>query len=45
MPKKKKPIQDMTKDELAKEFFPKKVRKELDRIAHERDGKGLRASP
>jgi len=40
MPKKKKkrPI-DMTTEELIKKVFPKKVREELKRIAHEKDDK------
>jgi len=40
VPKKKgkRPI-DMTTEELAKKVFPKKVRDELKRIAHEKDNK------
>jgi hypothetical protein len=40
MPKKekKRPI-DMTTEELAKKIFPKRVREELNRIAHEKDKK------
>ena len=41
MPKKKKkkrPV-DMTTEELAKKVFPKKVREELKRVAHEKDNK------
>ncbi len=40
MPKKreKKP-HDMTTEELAKKVFPKKVREELGKIAHEKDDK------
>ena len=37
MAKKKKPIQEMTDEELQKYVFPKKVRDELQRIAHEKD--------
>jgi len=37
MPKKKKRPVDMTTEELAKKVFPKKVREELKRIAHEKD--------
>jgi len=33
----KKPPQDMTNEELEKYVFPKKVRDELQRIAHEND--------
>ena len=40
MPKNKKRPQDMTTEELAKKVFPKKVREELKRIAHEKDDKG-----
>jgi hypothetical protein len=39
MPKKKKRPIDMTTEELAKKVFPKKVREELNRIAHEKDKK------
>lgn len=39
MPKKKKRPVDMTTEELAKKVFPKKVREELERIAHEKDDK------
>ena len=40
MPKKdKKQPKDMTTEELAKKVFPKKVREELKRIAHEKDDK------
>ena len=38
MPKKKRPV-DMTTEELAKKVFPKKVREELKKIAHEKDEK------
>jgi hypothetical protein len=37
MPKKKKRDIDLTTEEIAKKLFPKKVREELDRIAHEKD--------
>ena len=37
MAKPKKPIQEMTDEELQKYVFPKKVRDELKRIAHEKD--------
>lgn len=39
MPKKKKQDIDLTTEEVAKKLFPKKVREELDRIAHEKDDK------
>lgn len=41
MPKKKrgKRPRDMTTEELAKKVFPKKVREELKKIAHEKDDK------
>ena len=42
MPRKEKPLAEMTKDELAKKFFPKKAKKELDKIAHEQDDKPVR---
>ena len=32
MPRKKKPIGEMTKEELAKKFFPKRAKRELDKI-------------
>ena len=41
MPKKKS-LLEMTKDELAKRFFPKEAKKELDQIAHEQDDKPVR---
>ncbi len=37
MPKRKKPISVMTDQELERFVFPKKVREELMRIAHEKD--------
>lgn len=37
MAKPKKPIQEMTDEELQQYVFPKKVRDELKRIAHEKD--------
>ena len=42
MPRKKKPVGEMTKEELAKKFFPKKAKKKLDEIAHEQDDKPVR---
>ena len=42
MPRKKKPIGEMTKEELAKKFFPKRAKRELDKIAHEQDDKAVR---
>ena len=36
MPKKK-PATELTKDEAMKRLFPKKVRDEVHRIAHEKD--------
>ena len=41
MPKKKKPLRESTKEELAERFFPnKKLRDKLNKIAHERDNEG-----
>ena len=40
MPRKKKTANEMPKEDLAKKVFPKKVRKELDRIVHDRDKAG-----
>jgi len=37
MPKKKKRDIDLTTEEIAKKLFPKKVRDELNKIAHEKD--------
>ena len=34
MPKKKKPVQEMTTGEMAQEVFPRKVVKELQRLAN-----------
>ena len=42
MPRKKKPVGEMTKDELTKKFFPKRAKKKLDEIAHEQDDKPVR---
>jgi len=42
VPKKKKSILAMTKDELAKRFFPKEAKRELDEIAHAQDDKPVR---
>jgi hypothetical protein len=39
VPKKKKRPIDWTTDEAMKKLFPKKVRDELKRIAHEKDDK------
>jgi hypothetical protein len=39
MPKKKKRDIDLTTEEVAKKLFPKKVRDELKRIAHEKEAK------
>lgn len=39
MPRKKKQARDLTKDEAMKKLFPKKVREELERVAHEKDDK------
>jgi len=41
MPKKKS-LWDMTKDELAKRFFSKEAKRNLDKIAHEQDDKPVR---
>jgi hypothetical protein len=40
MPRRKKQARELTKDEAMKKLFPKKVRDELSRIAHEKDDKG-----
>ena len=37
MPKRKKKAFEMTDEELKRRIFPKKVRDELERIAHEKD--------
>ena len=39
MPRKKNRDIDLTTEEVAKKLFPKKVRDELKRIAHEKDDK------
>jgi len=39
MPKKKKQDIELTTEEVMKKLFPKKVRDELKRIAHEKDKK------
>lgn len=39
MTKQQKHPKDMTTEEIAKKVFPKKVAKELKKIAHEKDGK------
>jgi len=39
MPKKKKRDIDLTTEEVAKKLFPKKIRDELKRVAHEKDDK------
>ena len=36
----KKPVRDMTSDELAKRLFPDEVVKEAKKVAHERDNAG-----
>lgn len=41
MPRKKK-AQDLTTEEAMKRLFPKKVREELYRVAHEKDDKELK---
>ena len=45
MPKRKKKPIEWTTDEAMKHLFPKKVRDELQRIAHEKDGKDDSHSP
>ena len=37
MPRKKKPIEEMTTEEVVKELFPKKAIKEIKKVAHEKD--------
>ena len=37
MPRRKKKLQELTTEEAMKKLFPKKVRKELHRVAHEKD--------
>ena len=44
MPRKKKRDIDLTTEEVAKKLFPKKVRDELKRVAHEKDNKGNESS-
>ena len=44
MPRRKKKARELTKDEAMKKMFPKKVRDEAHRIAHEKDDKGQAAS-
>jgi hypothetical protein len=39
MPRKKKRDIDLTTEEVTKKLFPKKVRDELKRIAHEKEAK------
>ncbi len=39
MSKEKKRPSEMTTDELAKKLFPKKLREELDKVAHEKEAK------
>ena len=43
MPRRKKKATELTKDEAMKKLFPKTVRDEAYRIAHQKDGK--RAEP
>jgi hypothetical protein len=45
MPKRKKTAKDMTDEELKRRLFPKKVREELERIAHEKDGEDEAEQP
>ena len=43
MPRGKKPLREMKKEELKKRLFPSKVlRDRLDKLAHERDGEGAK---
>ena len=44
MPKKKKQDIDLTTEEVAKKLFPKKVRDELKRVAHEKDAERGKSS-
>lgn len=44
MPRRKKKARELTKDEAMKKLFRKPLRDELYRIAHEKDGKGEKAS-
>ncbi len=44
MPRRKKQARELTKDEAMKKMFPKKVRDEAYKIAHEKDDKGKPAS-
>ncbi len=39
MPKRKKKATEMTTEELARRIFPKKVVREIERVAHESDDK------
>ncbi len=45
MPRRKKKPIEWTTDEAMKHLFPKKVRDELHRVAHEKDGKDASRSP
>ena len=45
MPRRKKKPVELTKDEAMKKLFPKQVRDELHRIAHEKDRKAKQDSP
>ncbi len=44
MPRRKKKARELTKDEAMKKLFRKPLRDELHRVAHEKDGKGKKAS-
>ena len=39
MTKKRKPLKDMEKEELAESLFGKKLKRKLDELAHEKDPK------
>ncbi len=44
MPRRKKKAIELTKDEAMRKLFPKSIRVAAYKVAHEKDGKGKRAS-
>lgn len=45
MPRKPKKARELTTDEVMKRLFPKEVREELRRVAHENDAQSDRCKP
>ena len=45
MPRKKKKPSEWTTEEAMKKLFPKKVREELQRVAHEKDEPSEKSNP